>query len=64
MIEVSDDMKIIDIQKVAHMLNRNRISLEEYLNNGAKYSRELINDLENGGFSNLCALAGLKVKMD
>ena len=64
MIEVSDDMKIIDIQKVAHKLNSNRISLEEYLNNSGNYNREIIDDLENGGFSNLCALAGLKVKMD
>ena len=39
MIEVSDDAKIIDIQRVAHMLNCNRISLEEYLNNGGHYSR-------------------------
>ena len=50
MIEVSDDAKIIDIQRVAHML-------------GGHYSREIIDDIENGGFSNLCELAGLKVKM-
>ena len=48
MIEVSDDAKIIDIQRVAHMLNCNRISLEEYLNNGGHYSREIIDDIENG----------------
>lgn len=63
MIEVSDKEKIIDIQRVARLLNSNQLSLEEYLNNDGIFSRELIDDVESGCFSNLCELAGIKVKM-
>ncbi|MDY6222174.1 MAG: hypothetical protein SPH90_07735 [Candidatus Alectryocaccobium sp.] len=41
---ITDDMMIADIQRVAHLLNTNTISLNEYLKNGGKYSAEIIND--------------------
>lgn len=62
--KVTDDMMIADIQRAAHLLNTNRISLEEYLQNGGKYSAENIDDDEWGGFANKCAIGGLKVKID
>ena len=58
----SDHDKIADIQRVARMLNSNQLSLQEYLENGGKYSREIVNDCETGGFANLCELAGVKIK--
>lgn len=58
--EITDNEKITDIQRVAHLLNSNRLSLEEYISNGGKYSAEIIDDEDSGGFSNLCALAGIK----
>lgn len=60
----TDDMMIADIQRVARLLNTNSISLNEYLLNGGKYSEELIDDEDCGGFSNKCAIGGLKVKID
>lgn len=61
---VTDDMKITDIQRVAHLLNTSRLSLEEYVGNGGKYSADVIDDEDSGGFSNLCALAGIKRKFE
>ena len=58
----SDHDKIADIQRVARMLNSNQLSLQEYLENGGKYSREIVDDCETGGFSNLSELAGVKIK--
>ena len=58
----SDNDKIADIQRVARMLNCNQLSLEEYLKNGGKYSREIIDDCDSGGFANICELAGVKTK--
>ena len=58
----SDPDKIADIQRVARMLNSNQLSLQEYMENGGKYSREIIDDCETGGFANLCELAGVKIK--
>ena len=58
----SDHDKIADIQRVARMLNSSQLSLQEYLENGGKYSREIIDDCETGGFANLCELAGVKIK--
>ena len=58
----SDNDKIADIQRVARMLNCNQLSLEEYLKNGGKYSREIIDDCESGGFANICELAGVKTR--
>ena len=58
----SDHDKIADIQRVARMLNYNRLSLEEYLKNGGKYSSEIIDDCESGGFANICELAGVKTR--
>ena len=48
--------------RVARMLNYNRLSLEEYLKNGGKYSREIIDDCDSGGFANICELAGVKTR--
>ncbi len=61
---ITDDMLTADIQRVAHLLNTNAISLNEYLKNGGKYSAEIINDEEFGGFANICELGGLKAKID
>ena len=58
----SDHDKIADIQRVARMLNSNQLSLQEYMENGGKYSREIIDDCETGGFANLCELAGVRIK--
>ena len=46
---------------MAHSLNTNTLSLEEYPLNGRIYEEETINDCENGGFANKCELAGIKV---
>ena len=59
----SDPDKIADIQRVARMLNINQLSLQEYMENGGKYSREIIDDCETGGFANLCELAGVRIKL-
>lgn len=61
---ITDDMMIADIQRVARLLNTNTISLDEYLKNGGKYSAEIIDDEECGGFANKCELGGLKAKID
>jgi len=60
---ITDDMMIADIQRVAHLLNTNTISLDEYLKNGGKFSAEIIDDKECGGFANKCSIGGLKVKI-
>lgn len=62
MIMVTDDEMIIDIQRVASLLNTNQLSLNEYIDNGGKYSADIIDDLESGGFANKCSIAGIKVK--
>ena len=60
----TDDMMIADIQRVAHILNTDTISLNEYIKNGGKYSAEIIDDEECGGFANKCELGGLKAKIE
>ena len=60
--DITDDEMIADIQRVARSLNTSRLSLEEFLDNGGKYSADVIDDVDCGGFSNKCALAGMKVK--
>ena len=57
-----DDEKIADIQKVARLLNTNVLSLEEYLENGGKFPREIIDNCDEGSFGNFCTLAGIKTK--
>lgn len=59
--KVSDDEKILDIQRVVRLLNTNKLSLNDYLNKGGKYSKEIIDDSEWGSFGNWCELAGIKV---
>ena len=59
--KVSDMEMIQDIQRIAHELNTNSLSLSEYLNHGGKYSAELIDDYDTGGFANKCSIAGIKV---
>lgn len=59
---VTDDEMIIDIQRIASLLNTNQLSLREYIDNGGKYSADIIDDLACGGFANKCSIAGIKVK--
>lgn len=61
---ITDDMMIADIQRVAHLLNTNTISLGEYLRNGGKYNANIIDDKKSSGFANKCAIGGLKAKND
>ncbi len=62
--KITDNMMISDIQKVARTLNTNTISLQEYLQNGGKYSADIIDDESCGGFANKCSIGGLKVKIE
>jgi len=62
MIIVTDDEMISDIQRVARLLNTNQLSLNEYIDNGGKYSVDIIDDLDSGGFANKCSIAGIKVE--
>ena len=64
MATVTDDEMIRDIQRVSHSLNTNHLSLEEYLRHGGKYSADIIDDPDCGGFAGRCELAGVKVKID
>ena len=57
---MTDDEMIRDIQRVAHLLNTNQLSLEEYLKHGGKYGADVIDDCDSGGFAGKCELAGLK----
>ncbi len=57
---ITDDEMIYDIQRVAHLLNTSELSLDDYLNNGGKYSADIIDDSDCGGFANKCAIAGIK----
>lgn len=61
---VTDNEIILDIQRVARRLNTNKLSLNDYLNNGGKYSGEVIDDPEWGSFGSRCELAGIKVIMN
>ena len=58
---VTDNELIADIQRVARCLNTNKLSLNDYLNNGGKYPREIIDDSEWGSFGSRCELAGIKM---
>ena len=60
--EVTDEEMILDIQRVAHKLNKNTLSLDDYLNNGGVYSADIIDDCDCGGFANKCQIAGIKGK--
>ena len=60
--EVTDEGMILDIQRVAHKLNKNTLSLDDYLNNGGVYSADIIDDCDCGGFANKCQIAGIKGK--
>ena len=60
MLEVSDMEIIQDIQRVARTLNTNKLSIDDYLNNGGKYPREIVDDPEWGSFGCRCELAGIK----
>lgn len=62
MLEISDNEIITDIKRVASLLNTNTLSLSDYLGNGGKYSKEIVNDIEGSSFANKCELAGIKVK--
>lgn len=62
MANITDDEMILDIQRVAHLLNTNQLSLEEYIENGGKYSADIIDDWDCGGFGAKCELAGIKYK--
>jgi len=62
MLNITDDEMIADIQRVASLINTNQLSLKEYLDNGGKYSVNIIDDCDSGGFANKCSLAGIKVK--
>ena len=59
---ITDEEMIIDIQRVACLLNTNQLSLDEYIDNGGKYNADIIDDLDCGGFANKCSIAGIKVK--
>lgn len=52
---------ILDIKRVAHGLNQNKLSPTEYVENGGKYSLNIFDD-DFGSFSNYCELAGIKVR--
>lgn len=59
---VTDHGKIPDIQRIAHLLNAGQLSLEEHIRHGGKYSVDVIDEKDSGGFSILCALAGIERK--
>lgn len=60
--EVTDEEMILDIQRVAHRLNANTLSLDEYLNHGGIYCADMIDDYDCGGFADKCQMAGIKRK--
>lgn len=62
MVNITDDEMIADIQRVAHLINTNQLSLKEYIDNGGKYSANIIDDYDGSGFVNKCYIAGIKVK--
>lgn len=39
---ITDEEMIIDIQRVACLLNTNQLSLDEYIDNGGKYNADII----------------------
>ena len=62
MVNITDDEMIADIQRIAQLMNTNQLSLKEYIDNGGRYSENIINDYDSGGFANKCCIAGIKVK--
>lgn len=62
MVNITDNSMIADIQRVARLNNTNQLSLKEYIDNGGKYSANIIDDYDSGGFANKCSIAGIKVK--
>lgn len=58
-----DDYIIMDIQRIASLLNTSKLSFYEYLDNGGQFGKDIIDD-EYGGFSNFCELSGIKAKVE
>lgn len=59
-VDITDYDIILDLQRIAHLLNSNALSEDEYYQNGGKYPIALINQF--GGFRSRCELACLKAK--
>ena len=57
------DYIIIDIQKIAHIMNTNQLSYLEYIENGGQFDfHEYEIKEEIGSFANAVSLAGLKIR--
>ena len=54
-----DDNIILDIQRIASLLNANKLSFEEYVACGGKFEKQIIEN-EYSSFCNYCELAGIK----
>ena len=54
-----DDKIILDIQRIASLLNTNKLSFDEYVAHGGKFEKQLIEN-EYSSFGNYCELAGIK----
>ena len=59
-IKVATYWEIIDdISRVAHSLNKNAMSFDEYIEDGGKYGCDVFG-AEDGSFAAFCELAGIK----
>lgn len=57
------DCIIIDIQKIARILNTNQLSYLEYIENGGQFDFHKYEiEEEIGSFANAVELAGLKIR--
>ena len=54
-----DDKIILDIQRIASLLNTNKLSFDEYVAHGGKFEKQIIEN-EYSSFGNYCELAGIK----
>ena len=55
-----DDKIILDIQRIASLLNTNKLSFDEYVAHGGKFEKQIIEN-EYSSFGNYCELAGIKI---
>ena len=53
-----DDKIILDIQRIASLLNTNKLSFDEYVAHGGKFEKQIIEN-EYSSFGNYCELAGI-----
>lgn len=59
MIHCSHGKIILDIQRIASLLNTNKLSFDEYVAHGGKFEKQIVEN-EYSSFCNYCELAGVK----